>query len=147
MNSIQCEHVLQNCLIGRIGCYHSGRIYIVPISYAFHRGYIYACSKEGLKVEMMRKNPEVCFQTDQIDNLRNWRSVIVFGTFEEISNPKEHDKVMKILSDKFHIFNVGDTLKPTLISPEGLHEKEKRPLLYRIKIDQITGRYEKDQEN
>ena len=39
---------------------------------------------EGKKIEMMRKNPEVCFQVDAIADLLNWESVICWGKFEEI---------------------------------------------------------------
>lgn len=146
MNSTQCEHVLQSCLIGRIGCYNLGKVYIVPVSYAFKKGYLYACSKEGLKVEMMRKNPKVCFQADQVDNLRNWRSIIAWGTFDEINRSQEQDKALKILSEKFHVFQTGDTLQPVFTSPDGLQKKEKKPLLFRIKIEEISGRFEKDQK-
>lgn len=144
MNNTQCEHVLQSCLIGRIGCYHSGKVYMVPISYAFANGYIYACSKEGQKIEMMQKNPKVCFQTDQVDDLRNWRSIIAWGTFEEVTRLQDQDKARKILTDRFHVFQTGDTLQPADVSAEGIHNKEQKPVLYRIKIDEISGRFEKN---
>ena len=78
----QIVHVLQSQIIGRIGCYADGKVYIVPVSYAYHNHYIYAHSKEGLKTHMMRQNPSVCFEVDQMDNLANWRSVILWGTYE-----------------------------------------------------------------
>ena len=56
----QCEHVLKSELVGRIGCYAAGRVYVVPVAYVFHKDHIYAHSKEGLKITMMRKNAKVC---------------------------------------------------------------------------------------
>ena len=60
----QSEHVLRTELIGRIGCYSGGKVYIVPVSYVFVNGYIYAHSNEGLKIRMMRKNTKVCFEVE-----------------------------------------------------------------------------------
>ena len=62
--------------MGRIGCYADNEIYVVPITYAYQDGFIYAHSKEGKKVQMMRQNPKVCFQVDAMENMTNWRSVI-----------------------------------------------------------------------
>jgi nitroimidazol reductase NimA-like FMN-containing flavoprotein (pyridoxamine 5'-phosphate oxidase superfamily) len=75
----QIIHVLYGQRIGRIACQDEGRLYIVPVSYAFDRGYIYCHSMDGLKTKMMRNNPSVCFQVDDIDNMTNWRSVIAWG--------------------------------------------------------------------
>jgi nitroimidazol reductase NimA-like FMN-containing flavoprotein (pyridoxamine 5'-phosphate oxidase superfamily) len=65
----QSEQVLWSEVLGRIGCYTDGRVYVVPVTYAFDGAYIYAHSKEGLKIQMMRKNPMVCFQVDQMENM------------------------------------------------------------------------------
>jgi uncharacterized protein len=32
---------------------------------------------------MMRRNPEVCFEVDRVEDLVNWDSVIGWGTYEE----------------------------------------------------------------
>src|SRR5665811_1020768 len=87
----QIEHVLHRQSIGRIGCYAEDRIYIVPVTYVFHKGYIYAHSKEGLKVQMMRKNPHVCFQVDALENMANWQSVIIWGEYEELRGENEQN--------------------------------------------------------
>ena len=63
--------------MGRIGCFGHNRVYVVPITFVFQDGFIYAQSRAGMKVTFMRKHPSVCFQTDQIDAMNNWRSVIL----------------------------------------------------------------------
>jgi uncharacterized protein len=61
----QIEYVLQNEVVGRIGCYSNGKIYlVVPVTYAYRTRYIYVHSDEGMKIKMMRKNPRVCFESD-----------------------------------------------------------------------------------
>ena len=53
------EELLKSEVMGRIGCHHAGTTYIVPTSYAYDGRYIYVHTHEGMKVEMMRKNPAV----------------------------------------------------------------------------------------
>lgn len=40
---------------------------------------------EGQKLHMMRANPFVCFEVEDIDDLANWHSVIAWGVFEELA--------------------------------------------------------------
>lgn len=98
LNRKQIEKVISENLIGRLGCHADDEIYVVPISYASDGKYIYFRSFEGLKLSMMRKNPKVCLQIDTIKDLANWDSVIVWGTFEELTNEKDRnlalDKLM-----------------------------------------------------
>ena len=84
LTSEQIEQVLRTEVIGRIGCHLEGRTYVVPITYAYLDGAVYAHSAEGLKLQMMRMNPAVCFEVDHMDDMANWRSVIATGRFEEL---------------------------------------------------------------
>ncbi|MBL0740488.1 pyridoxamine 5'-phosphate oxidase family protein [Chryseolinea lacunae] len=140
----QCERVLLAGLIGRVGCHAGGKVYIVPLTYVFDGGMIYAHSKEGLKVTMMRKNPNVCFQVDQVDNMTNWRSVVLWGTFEEVKTPAAQDKVLKLLVDRFEAFHTSESVKPVFHTAEHQPLKEKKPVIFRIVVDEMTGRFEKN---
>ena len=85
LNSTEVDQLLDQQLIGRIGCHANGLTYIVPVSYAYDGKYIYSHGFEGMKISMMRKNPDVCFEVDNTKNLSNWESVIAWGAFEELS--------------------------------------------------------------
>ena len=139
----QCQRILIASMIGRIGCHSEGKTYVIPITYVFDGGYIYAHSKEGLKIMMMRKNPDVCFQVDQIDNLSNWRSVIAWGKFEELTSSEEQEFALRILINTLHAFHTGDAVKPPPSSGDMNPNKEKKPVIYRISIEEISGRFEK----
>jgi nitroimidazol reductase NimA-like FMN-containing flavoprotein (pyridoxamine 5'-phosphate oxidase superfamily) len=140
----QCEHVLRSELVGRIGCYAAGKVYVVPVAYVFHKNYIYAHSKEGMKIRMMRKNAKVCFEVESRESLNRWRTVILWGTYEELKSAPEQKEVMKILNDRFIAFTISDTVLPTSYknSPRQV-EKARKPVFFRISIDEITGRFEK----
>lgn len=80
----EIERVLQAEVVGRIGCCAGGRTYVVPVSYVFADGAVYAHSGDGLKIRMMRQNPNVCFEVDHVEDLVNWHSAICWGTYEEL---------------------------------------------------------------
>src|SRR5690606_35043114 len=128
-----------------IACHDEGRLYIVPVSYAFDNGYIYCHSMDGLKIKMMRNNPRVCFQVDDIDNMTNWRSVIAWGDYEELQQ-KEYDSGLEILKNKFTPFITSDAVNP-FQRPEptrsSIIEKAKKVIVFRIKIIEQSGRFEK----
>lgn len=140
----QSEHVLRSELVGRIGCYAAGKVYVVPVTYVFYDNYIYVHSKEGLKIKMMRKNPKVCFEVESRESIRNWRSVIVWGKYDEIKTLQEQKKAMKILNDRLLPFSLSESLRPVeYMEPPHQIEKEHKPVVYRISVDEVTGRYEK----
>lgn len=141
----QIDHVLYSQIIGRIGCYSAGKMYIVPVTYVYDKGYIYAHSKEGLKVQLMRNNPNVCFQVDSMENMTNWRSVILWGEYEELSGAKEQKAGMKIMVDRLTPFMTSETVRPSggLSHPPEVIEKGFKAVVYRIRVVKKTGRYEK----
>ena len=142
----QCQQVLRSGLIGRLGCSDRKRVYIVPITYVFDDKFIIAHSREGMKVQMMRKNPFVCFEVDSIENMTNWRSVVVQGTFQELDSAAERQTAFRTLEERLMPYLLSETMKPQGLSsrnPDKL-EKQKKPVVYRIEIEEMTGRYEKN---
>jgi uncharacterized protein len=141
----QINAVLLTEVIGRIGCYGGDRTYIVPITYVFDGEAIYGHSAEGLKIRMMRANPNVCFQVDQRENLANWRSVIAWGVYEELHG-REAMNALQLLVARLMPLATSETLK----LPEGLSLAAAKPLtdapktiIYRIRLTERTGRFEK----
>jgi nitroimidazol reductase NimA-like FMN-containing flavoprotein (pyridoxamine 5'-phosphate oxidase superfamily) len=139
----QIEEVLASQLVGRIGCSINGETYIIPISYAYDGKYIYCHTTEGKKTEMMRKNPKVCFQVDEMRDMANWKSVIVQGEFEELKTKAERKTGMQILLNRYL----------PVISSVTTHIGEHWPfhpdnvtdingIVFRIAIKEKTGRFE-----
>ena len=46
----EIKQVLQNNLLGRIGCHDDGKTYIVPVNYVYDGTYIIAHSMMGMKI-------------------------------------------------------------------------------------------------
>src|ERR1700688_573053 len=93
----EIEQLLSKQVVGRIGCRYGESVYIVPISYAYDGKYVYCHTHEGRKVDLMRLNPKVCFEVDNMPNMANWQSVIAWGEFEELKDPSERGKALNKL--------------------------------------------------
>lgn len=145
LNDNEIETVLKNNLLGRIGCHDHGRTYVVPINYVYNGKDIIAHSLPGMKIHMMRSNPMVCFEVDEMTDFTNWKSVILWGEYQEITNPRERYQAMKYFVDNSLKVKVSETATP----PESLEMKAQpvfpinaRPVIYRIVVLEKSGRYE-----
>lgn len=138
--------VLENNIIGRLGYTDGHRIFIIPISYLFYdRKYIIAHSREGQKIEIFRKNPNVCLAVDKIDNLSNWKSVILWGKYEEITDRRERYYALDLLIRK--IYKHSLTEEEILASRAEIEESmilpdREKTIVYRIIIEKKSGRFE-----
>ena len=144
LSNKQIVDVISNNFVGRLGCHADGKTYVVPVSYAYDGDYIYIRSFEGMKLAMMRKNPKVCFQVDKMESMADWESVIIWGTFEELTNSKEREKGLKILLSRI-LPNVSTNMvKMTPEWPFPTNDFARIDgIVYRIHIEEITGRCEK----
>lgn len=148
LNYDEIDQVLAHNVTGRIGCTDGEKVYIVPVNYAFNNTYVIAHSQEGMKIEMMRKHPHVCFQVDEIISLTNWRSVIVWGDYEEVTDLKEKYYAMKFLVNRLSQLRASETAGVAQMHQEMAMQHTStniiRPVLYRIRIHEKTGRFEKE---
>ena len=145
LNTEMIEQLLKIQLFGRIGCHADGITYVVPVNYIYEAPYIYAHSGEGLKINLMRKNPEVCSEVDEVENLFNWRSVICWGIFEGITDMQEMQEVMqKIIASIEPYLSKTEDAHPS----HGIADKasdiglEKELVLYKINLSKKTRRFE-----
>jgi hypothetical protein len=68
----------------------------------------------------------------------------VWGKYHELKTPLEIGKGMKILNERFGPYAVSESVKPLPYGdvPRNI-EKENRPVVYRISLDEVSGRFEK----
>lgn len=141
----EVESLLHNQVIGRIGCSDGDKIFVVPITYAYDGTYIYCHSKAGLKIELMRNNPSVCFEVDQVTKMTDWKSVIVWGIYEELDDEETRQVGIKIFAERMKPFIASATIGPMMRQPEP-HPPEigPKPIFFRIRATKKTGRFELD---
>jgi len=143
LNDAQMDHILSSQLVGRIGCGMNDRYYIFPVAYVYHAGSVYIHSKEGTKMKILRENPNVCFQVDDIESMTNWRSVLMWGKYEELRGEEDQVAALKILRDRFEPFTISETVLPDLTPGHHPFPKALRAVAYRIRITERSGKYEK----
>jgi uncharacterized protein len=130
LNDRDALALLREGTLGRLGCIAAGWPYVVPVNYIFDGRDIYIHSLPGKKIDALRANPRVCLQVDEIKDSYNWRSVIAYGTFEEVSGEETRENVLTRLYSRLpHMTPVESKLV------EGLKET----IVFRIKVDEITG--------
>lgn len=144
LNDTQIEALLKDQLIGRIGCHSGGITYIVPVNYVYDGVYIYCHSAKGMKIDMMTKNPSVCFEVDNIKDMTNWESVIAWGLFEEITEMAEKQRVLQALTDRITPYIIDDsvTREHGFVDNESDVGTTVELIMYKIKINKKTGRFE-----
>lgn len=144
LNQEQIEQLLRRQVTGRIACTDRGTPYIVPVNYVYDGKRIVGHSTPGKKIDMMRKNPKVCFQVDEIKTVFNWQSVIAWGRFEEITDIDEKERAMQALTHR--IMPLAE--RPADHTSHGLSEKEGdigtklELIIYQVVLVTKTGRFE-----
>lgn len=136
----QIDRVLSGGTVGRIGVHGEGRTYVVPTTYVFDGDSVYCHSAVGLKVRMMRANPDVCFQVDEIDDMANWRSVIAWGRYEELKGELAV-AATNLLVSRLSPITASETAGPAGRTAGRAGNGEE--VSYRIRLADRTGRFER----
>jgi hypothetical protein len=145
LNARQIDQILRSEVVGHLGCSAEGRIYVAPMSYVYDGACIYGHAIEGLKLRMLRTNPQVCFQVERIENLANWVSVIVWGAFEQVAEDAAKD-AMQLFLDRMEPLQASETAISPHRAPTDVPaiDLQGNPMVFfRIRITERSGRFEK----
>lgn len=147
LNDIEIDEFLAQEIVGRLGCFADDQVYIIPISYGYDGTYIYAHTGAGMKLQMMRKNPQVCFQVDNISDLANWKSVVIWGSFEEITREEEKEQALFALMRRNLPIITSETMRLTAQWPfADENSNEVEGVFFKIRIEKKSGRFERRTE-
>jgi nitroimidazol reductase NimA-like FMN-containing flavoprotein (pyridoxamine 5'-phosphate oxidase superfamily) len=131
MSHEEVEATLRRHRVGRIGCSANDRPYVVPITYAYDGTYVYGYSALGRKIEVMREQPLVCFEVDEIDGDASWRSVIAEGMYEELADDEGRRAVLERLAPG------NGQVVPRTTNGAG------RSVVFRLRLTERSGRFER----
>ena len=97
-----------------------------------------------MKLDLLRKNPNVCFEVDAMTNMANWQSVIIRGRFEELKD-KDAENARIILTNRVFPMMTSATIDGEQHEVETEIDDSNRikRVMYRVSIDEKTGRFEK----
>jgi len=135
--------LLSNNYIGHLAYISASSPYVVPMTFYYDpsTNSIISYSGEGHKTKAMRKNPSVTFVVDEITSVADWQSVQVHGTFEELQCVDAKHMLHEFSEGVKSILNRTKGKKAQFISEFSAKiEAEKIPVVFRIKINEITGK-------
>ncbi len=134
------EEILSIATVCRLGLCEGNQPYVVPLCFGYKDNALYFhCASQGKKLDILRKNDNVCFEVDidqqivKSDQACNWgmkyKSVIGFGKAVFIEDIELKRKALGIIMEHFS----KDSFK---ISEEAI----KNTTVVKIEIESMTGK-------
>jgi nitroimidazol reductase NimA-like FMN-containing flavoprotein (pyridoxamine 5'-phosphate oxidase superfamily) len=135
LTDAQITELLERTAYGHLACCRNNEPYVVPVHFAYDDGVIYVYTTQGKKYEIIRENPRVCLQAEEVTDNEHWRSVIVDGEAAEITDAEERQRAMALIT------KINPTLTPA-VSVRWMDSwvRENIAVIYRIYPLRMTGR-------
>lgn len=135
LHNNEAEEVLERVGYGHFACARDNQPYVVPVHYVYDKPNIYIYTTEGMKTEIIKANPRICLQVEEVVDNGDWRSVIVTGQAEQILDRNKREEAIKMIR------STNPTLSPAIsIRWVDNWVRENVEVVYRIKPDMMTGR-------
>jgi uncharacterized protein len=132
MSEEEARTMLRAGRLARLGCVAECYPYVVPVNYVFDGESVISHSLPGRKIDAMRAFPYVCLQVDEVRDQTRWKSVLAFGTFEELNKSDDRERAMNLLLSLFpHLTPVESLIAVDAGAPA--------PVVYRVRVERITG--------
>ena len=132
MSEEESRSLLRSGRLARLGCVAEGFPYVVPVNYVFDGESFVSHSLPGLKIDAMRAFPRVCLQVDEVRDQTRWKSVLAFGTFEELNDEGERERALGLLLSLFPQLTPVESL---IVADAGAPA----PVVYRVRVGRVTG--------
>lgn len=109
--------------------------YVVPVHYAYDEPHVYIYTTESKKTDIIKANPAVCLQVEEVTDGNHWQSVIITGNAVQLMAKKEIERAMKFIL----------AANPRLTPAVSLHwmddwVRSNFEVVYRITPTAMTGR-------
>ena len=118
----EIESIIRKSMVCRLGLADNGRPYVVPLCFGYDNGALFFHSaKEGRKIEILKKNNQVCFEFDIAPEIKTgktacawgmkYQSVIGFGKTLFVEDPDERRKALDVIMRQYADGDFGYTKK------------------------------------
>ena len=108
----EIDAVLRHSQVCRLGFTDGLEPYIVPLNFGYDgRALYFHCAREGRKLELLRRNPRVCFEFDLAEGIvrdatacrcsMRYRSVMGVGTARMIEDPAGRLEALSLLMAQY----------------------------------------------
>jgi uncharacterized protein len=120
---------------GHLGCVHEGKPYVIPMQYYLKDSDIYLFTTVGMKTHDIDANPEICLQVEALHDPLHWRSVIVNGRADRLTEQQDINHAMQFIKERNS--KLSPAINRTWIDSWGRAEVV---AIYRIHPSEMTGR-------
>lgn len=139
----ELEDVFRRAEVCRLAMVDDGEPYIVPLNFGYRDGRLYFhCAREGRKLDILSKNPKVCFELEADVRLvkgeracqwsTSYESIIGWGTATIVLDEKEVREGLEVLMSHYI---------------EGPYDFDPRSLsltaLIKVNVEKMTGKRSK----
>jgi hypothetical protein len=111
-DTAEIEAVIAQAQVCRLAMCDGERPYLVPLCFGYAKGFFYFhCAAEGRKLDVLKKNPQVCLELEAGVSLKagvkacdwgmNYRSVIAFGRAERIESPDAKRRALDLIMARY----------------------------------------------
>ncbi len=83
----EIQKIVEECKVARIGMNDEGKVYIVPMNYGYECAqdgkltFYFHCSKVGRKIEILKKNADICLELDGRHELAEGNTPCRYGYY------------------------------------------------------------------
>jgi uncharacterized protein len=85
---------------GHLAFIYEGKPYTMPMHYYLEDSDIYLFTTEGIKTYGMDVHPEICLQVEEIHGSLHWRSIMVNGRAERLTDRSEIERITKLIKEQ-----------------------------------------------
>jgi uncharacterized protein len=135
------EEIVKRALVCRLALSVDDQPYVVPLCFGYKNGSLYFhCAREGMKLDMVRKNNRVCFECDIDHELVpsekpcEWgmkgQSVVGFGRAFLVDDPESKKDALEVIMAHY------GAQGPFSFNEKGL----RKALIMKVEIESMTGK-------
>jgi len=134
------EAIIREAQVCRLAMVDQDKPYVVPLSFGYDGSHIYFHSAlEGRKIELLRKNPHVCFEFDQVIKLIKHKEACEWGISFKSVIGEGRAFLVEDLTEKTHALGVIMAQYSKRAFEFSKSSLEKTAVI-KVVIDQITGK-------
>lgn len=97
LSPAECAEILSTQRLCVLSTSDDGQPYAVPMFYGWDGAVMYIGISEGRKTSVLDANPRLCVTVTEVGPAQSWRSVLVTGRAEWVSEPAERARAIEVL--------------------------------------------------
>ena len=143
----EIDEIINSAEVCRLAMCRGSIPYVIPMNFGYDNGCLYFhCASNGLKIDILRENPNFCFEFESDVNLitnetpcdwsQFYRSVIGWGQASFLSTHEEKLEALLILMNQYEKrdWKIPDSKVDTIT-------------IFKVVIDKITGKKDGNEPN